>query len=625
MDKTESQMVFCESLFQYKRRKTKEVKVGILAIGGNNPIRIQSMTTTNTLDTNDSVEQAIRIIEEGGEIVRLTTQGRREAQNLNNIKMGLVKKGYTTPLVADVHFNPQAAIIAAQLVEKVRINPGNFVEGVKKYRSIGFDEENWNEGIKKIKEKFIPFLQVCKDKNTAIRIGCNHGSLSDRIMSKYGDTPEGMVESCMEYLRICSENDFENIVLSIKSSNTRIMVHTVRLLVARMNEEGMSYPLHLGVTEAGEGEDGRIKSAVGIGALLVDGLGDTIRVSLTEEPEREIGVARFIIEYVKTLKGKLSIKPIEFKSYSPFNYNKRDSYSIINIGGKNSPIVIHQINEFESFEFNNGFVPDYIYCNNKKYINSISEKISVICDSIVYNEIENRKNSYPLYTLANYTQADVGYVNFLVLKYSQLTEDVIEWLKKSPLTVIVVESEIQRVYEHRAFILQLDNAFVKNPIVIKNIYDDFVLESFQIKAAVDGGLLFLDGLADGFFVVNKNQKTIDVLSTQFNILQATRVRFSKTEYISCPGCGRTLFNLQEVTSAVKKQTSHLKNLKIAVMGCVINGIGEMADADYGYVGSGPERVTLYKQKEAMKKNIPEKDALNELINLIKENGDWINP
>ena len=624
MESVDTQLSYCESYFQYIRRKSSEVKVGNLIMGGSYPIRIQSMTTTNTLDTKASFEQSKRIIEKGGELVRLTTQGRREARNLREIKQLLRDNGYNTPLVADIHFNPNAAQIAAQIVEKVRINPGNFADGSKKFRTVSTDEITWNNGIKIVKEKFIPFLEVCKRNNTAIRIGANHGSLSDRIMSKYGDTPEGMVESCLEYLRICKEQNFSDVILSIKASNTRIMVHTVRLLVARMYQENMKFPLHLGVTEAGEGEDGRIKSAVGIGALLIDGIGDTIRVSLTEEPENEIGVARFMVDYILQFKDEDLVSGRSFTGFNPYDYKRRETISIKNIGGDYSPIVIYKTGE-ENYLNEKGIKPDYILCDTSLQVQHYSPNNRVICPLTLYNNIKEKTNCFPLYTakeyLSDYRISDK--LNFLQLSHNQIDSEIIRKLEESPSTAVIIKSNRSTsVYEHRSFIWELQNNGLQNPVIISKSYSEIDLEKFQLKASIDTGILFLDGMADGLFIINENIQNEALILTQFNILQASRVRFSKTDYISCPGCGRTLFALQDVTAQVKQRTSHLKNLKIGIMGCIVNGIGEMADADYGYVGSGPGKVSLFKQKELIKKNIPADEAIEELIKLIKDHGDW---
>ncbi len=598
---------YCHSLFEYRRNETIAVPIGEIGIGGDNPIRIQSMTTTNTLDTEASVEQCISIIEAGGELVRLTTQGRREAANLKNIKEGLRQKGYNTPLSADIHFNPNAAEIAATLVEKVRINPGNFVGGAKKFDLEAYSNSDDTLAMAEIKEKLLPLLAICKQHHTALRIGVNHGSLSDRIMARYGDTPAGMVASCMEYLRICREENFHNIVISIKSSNTRVMVHTVRLLAATMRQEQMAYPLHLGVTEAGSEEEGRIKSAVGTGALLADGLGDTIRVSLTEEPCLEIPVAQKLVRHITQRTGHQSIKPADSATFHPYEYHKRTTHQILNIGGNALPVVM------APWRAQTGPIgllqPDYQIIqapNNSKLVHCSQTGIA-----------------YPLLSKETMDQTE-GTPGFLELNYSDLNESTIEKLKTLKQAIIVAESHhINAPAELRAFILTLAQHQITNPVIIALAYDTTDIEQFQIAAAADAGLLFLDGFADGILLDNKSIPHQRIIDTQFGILQASRVRFSQTDFISCPGCGRTLFDLRETTRIIKARTSHLKGLKIGIMGCIVNGIGEMADADYGYVGSGPQRVSLFKNRELVAKNLPEQEAVDALIELIKQHGDWV--
>ncbi len=593
---------YCIDLFQYKRYKTSEVKIGNLLMGNDHPIVVQSMTTTNTNDTEATVEQIKTIFDAGGQMVRMTTQGQREATNLKNIKEGLTEQGYNGPLVADIHFNPNAASIAAQHIEKVRINPGNFVDGAKKFETIEYTNETYYEELELVKRKLIPLLKICKKNNTAIRIGTNHGSLSDRIMSRYGDTPKGMVESCMEFLRICQSENFYNIVLSIKASNARIMVHTVRLLVQKMHEEDMYFPLHLGVTEAGEGEDGRIRSAVGIGTLLADGIGDTIRVSLTENPENEIPVADAIIQYTLEKENHPHIKPVvDISSYSPFNYVKRKSASVLNIGDNNVPIVISNKKSILD-------TPDYIFENN----------------------ILNAHNAaYPFFDyqsgIENIAKKDA--VHFVSVCYDQLGDEFKNFILEHQNAILILKSKhMNSVAEQRAAFLWFNNHEIKNPVILHKKYSETFNDLTQIKASCDFGPLLMDGFGDGIWIEADGEVEEGLMNkTAFSILQAARVRFEKPDYISCPGCGRTLFGLQETTAKVKSKTSHLKGLKIAVMGCIVNGPGEMADADYGYVGSGPGKITLYHQKEVVKRNIDEQDAVNELIQLIKENGDWVDP
>lgn len=599
---------YCHSLFQYSRNHTSTVTVGNTAIGGTNPVRVQSMTTTDTNATEASAQQTIDIINAGAELVRLTTQGRREALNLKNIKELVRSKGYNTPLVADIHFNPAAAEAAAAIADKVRINPGNFVGGAKKFDFEAYADSDNNEAIAEIKEKLLPLLDICKANNTALRLGVNHGSLSDRIMARYGDSPEGMVASCMEYLRICREADFHNIVISMKSSNTRVMVQSVRLLVATMMQEQMSYPLHLGVTEAGSEEEGRIKSAVGTGALLADGLGDTIRISLTEDPVAEIPVARKLINHITARAGHDPIPPTETEIYSPYSYERRKTNQVINIGGNSTPVVIAPAQQ--SSQTSGGHIADFFLTSTggKQYITS-----------------NNTTIEYPVHNRSDLSNALTG-TSFVHLTYSELDQEAIEILKKSSKTVIIAHSSHANApAELRAFILKLGHHGIELPVVISLKYGIADEETFQVASAADAGILFLDGLADGILLTNDSIGTERTVDTAFGILQASRVRFSKTDFISCPGCGRTLFDLRETTREIKSRTSHLKGLKIGIMGCIVNGIGEMADADYGYVASGPHKVSLYKNKELVVRNISDTEAVEALINLIKENGDWVEP
>ncbi len=609
---------YCIDIFNFKRYKTLEVNVGSLKIGGDNPIVVQSMTTTNTNSTHETIDQIKAICDAGGQMVRMTTQGKKEAYNLEWIKKGLNDIGYHVPLVADVHFNTNAAYIAAEYVEKVRINPGNFVDGAKRFSQLEYSEESYNNEIQLLREKFVPLLNICKKNGTALRIGTNHGSLSDRIMSKYGDTPMGMVESCMEFLRICVDEEFYNIVLSIKASNARIMVHTVRLLVQKMFEEEMNFPLHLGVTEAGEGEDGRIRSAVGIGALLSDGIGDTIRVSLTESPQFEIPVAKFIVNYISTKVGHTPLQQGDSSCYSPFEYKKRSSIKIKNIGGNHVPVVIGRVTEECE-------MPDYIYANSCE---DIQDDGLYILPNDVWTKVKSRKNVFPLIKLADYLTRDYDDLELVFVKvvYSQLNDSVIQGFKARGNVILVLDCEtINSVAEQRAAILLLQANRIDLPVILYNSYSGLFGEDMQLAASCDFGSLLLDGFGDGIWIDSCDNGSDIINSTAYSILQACRVRFSKTDFISCPGCGRTLFGLQETTAKVKERTSHLKGLKIAVMGCIVNGPGEMADADYGYVGSGPGKITLYYQREIIRKNINENQAVDELIKLIKEKGDWVEP
>ena len=591
-------------------------------MGGSNPIRIQSMTNTATQDTEACVAQAKRIADAGGEYVRLTAQGIKEAENLMNINAALRRDGYMVPLVADIHFNPRVADVAAQYVEKVRINPGNYVDAARTFKHLEYTDEEYAQELQKIRDRFVPFLNICKENHTAIRIGVNHGSLSDRIMSRYGDTPEGMVESCMEFLRICVEENLTDVVISIKASNTVVMVKTVRLLTAVMEQEGMQFPLHLGVTEAGDGEDGRIKSALGIGALLADGLGDTIRVSLSEAPEAEIPVARKLVDHIMQRQEHPYIPGAVANGFNYLSPARRKTHAVRNIGGDHQPVVIAERLDGKS-DTNPQFTPDYIYMGHTP-LKMREPGIAYILDANLW---QGEEGTYPAFNhqqlyLLSACQTDM---KFLFLTYMTLNEEVIACLKYHPEIVIVSQSNHpNRLGEHRALVHQLMQEGLENPVVFFQHYAENETEDFQIKAAADMGALILDGLCDGIFLFNQGNNishaTVD--ATAFGILQAGRVRTSKTEFISCPGCGRTLFDLQSTIARVKAATSHLKGLKIGIMGCIVNGPGEMADADYGYVGAARGKVSLYKKKECIEKNIPEEEAVEKLIALIKANGDY---
>lgn len=603
---------YCESLFEYKRIQSNEVPVGELTIGGGAPIRVQSMTTTNTNDTDSSVEQAKRIIEAGGELVRLTTQGRAEADNLKNIIEQLRKEGYIVPLVADVHYNPTAAEIAARHVEKIRINPGNFTGGAKRFdvNADNITDEDWHNLIV---EKLTPLIAICKECQTTIRIGVNHGSLSDRIMAKYGDTPQGMVASCIEYIEACKALDFSDIVISIKASNTRIMVETVRLLAATMRERGDIYPLHLGVTEAGSDTEGRIKSAAGIGALLVDGLGDTIRVSLTEDPEAEIPVAQRLVDYISSKKDHQSIKEVSAESYSPYEYRKRATYAVNNIGGNNKPIAIADASGRKR-ALSCG--AEYIYSND-----AIKVETPLVTD---FSQITNDTHAIPMISaelLPSYKE-----MAMVRLSLNELNDEVLSILKeRTDIVVIACPKTSNPTAEIRAFVLTLEANDIKTPVVPWLRYDSVDKEEFQLKAACDTGLLFIDGLIDGLMLSNYNVEQEVVMETTLEIMQATQVRFTKAEFISCPACGRTLYDIQQATRIIKQEFGHLTGLKIGIMGCIVNGIGEMADADYGYVGAGPGKISLYKGKTQVKKELSEKEALTALKEIIKADGLWIEP
>ena len=618
-------MNYCLDLFNYSRRHSDEVAIGNVPLGGKNPVRLQSMTNTSTLDTQGSVNQCIEIANAGGEYVRLTTQGVREAENLQNIKAALEGKNVFVPLVADVHFNPKVADVAALYVEKVRINPGNYVDSVKTFKKFEYTDAEYVLEINKIRAKFIPFIDICKKNKTAIRIGVNHGSLSDRIMSRYGDTPEGMVFSCMEFLRICVEQNFQNVVISIKASNTLVMVHTVRLLVATMDKENMHFPLHLGVTEAGDGEDGRVKSAVGIGSLLSDGIGDTIRVSLSENPQNEIPVARKIVDFIERRKHAEKIKyAFSTDFFHPYNFQKRESIAVQNIGGGQSPVVILDITKsFKQCCFDNNFpLPDFIY-SGKKNVEPGLKNIPQILDSENWQEEEN---TYPMFSAQTFSviPKNKASIIFLKLKYAEITDEIIHFLGKTPNVIVYLELEhINTLGEGRAVFSFFHTRKIKNSVILARKFTDSDIELLQIKASIDLGVFFLDGFGDGISIESRgNVQMSEIIALSFSILQATRARMSKTEYISCPSCGRTLFDIQAAIAKIKAETGHLKKLKIGIMGCIVNGPGEMADADYGYVGAGKGTISLYKKQTCMERNIPESDAVEKLIQLIKDNGDW---
>lgn len=586
-------------------------------------MRIQSMTNTSTMDTQSSVEQCKRIIDAGADYVRLTAQGVREGENLKNIRAALREAGYNTPLVADIHFNPKAAEAAARHVEKVRINPGNFVDPVKTFKTFEYTDEEYSTEIEKIKTRLRPLLDICREHHTAIRVGVNHGSLSDRIMSRYGDTLEGMVESCMEFLRIFVAENFSDVVISMKSSNTLMMVKSVRLLIRQMEKEGMSFPLHLGVTEAGDGEDGRIKSAVGIGALLSVGIGDTIRVSLSENPEDEIPVARKLADYILEKKGHPLIEQEPYPLFDPTSTSRRETRRVNNIGGTTSPIVIADYSR-EQDEKPSSFTPDYWYVGAQEVPSTPNNDACFIVD---YANWEKRDRVYPLFAPAEITAITgcESAIRFLRLSLSDLTGEALEIIRKEPSIVLILETTHPNGSgEQQAFFHRLLTAGCDVPVIVSRKYRENKLEDLQIKSATDFGCIFLDGFGNGIFLQNEGAIAPEAIrSCMFSILQAVRLRVSKTEYISCPSCGRTLFDLQTAIARIKEKTSHLKGLKIGIMGCIVNGPGEMADADYGYVGSGVGKVDLYKGKERIEKNIPAGEAVERLIELIKRHGDWV--
>ena len=629
---------YCPSLTRYQRWQTREVMVGNVGVGGKNPIRIQSMTTTDTLDTIGTIDQSIRMINAGCEIVRVTAPSVKEAENLQAIRDGLKEKGYHTPLVADIHFTPNAAEVAARIVEKVRVNPGNYSDR-KKFEIHDYNDETYAEKLDRIRERFIPLIQICKEYGTAMRIGTNHGSLSDRIMSRYGDTPLGMVESAMEFLRIAEDEKYHDIILSMKASNTQVMVQAYRLLVKTMVLEGMNYPLHLGVTEAGEGEDGRIKSSVGIGTLMEDGLGDTIRVSLTEEPEAEIPVAQLLVNRYDARKNHEPIPEINSIPYNPFFRNKRVTNTVMNLGGDEVPRIIGNMSRKDLITYHDLIPFGYIYSENrdKWQISDQAVDFLFIGDNsidfeipgtlgIIQNHIslEDKERHFSFYSLDEKSLIDQNKISFLNI-YSDISSSLLSEISQLKKTIFVLDTNNEHGYaDQRRFFVECMKKTIQNPIIVKRSYRQCSQDELLLYSATDLGGLQLDGFGDGIWIDSSHDAGY-VNETAFGILQASRSRISKTEYISCPSCGRTLFDLQETTAKIRARTDHLKGLKIGIMGCIVNGPGEMADADYGYVGTGVGKVSLYKGQEVIKKNIPSESAVDALIQLIDFHGDWIGP
>ncbi len=607
------------NLFGYRRRETGEVNVGGTPLGGSHPIRIQSMTDTPTMDTGACVAQTLRIAAAGGDYVRLTTRGIREAENLRRIRDGVRTAGCGVPLVADVHFNPDVADVAALHADKVRVNPGNYVDAARTFRRIEYTDEEYARELERIEARFVPFLRLCRENHTAIRIGVNHGSLSDRIMSRYGDTPQGIVESCMEFLRVCVREDFRDVVVSVKASNAAVMVRSVRLLVSTMEREGMRFPLHLGVTEAGDGEDGRIRSAVGIGALLADGIGDTVRVSLSEPPEAEIPVARKLVDYVLRLDGVSAMKADAAVDFDYLDPVRRKTRPVRDIGGDNVPVVVA---DAVDIAHGAGLRPDYVFCG--RYLPPAEGRAgNYVIEADVW---DGTPGTFPAFSrgtlsLAGRCAADL---KFLFLACTDFDEEARACLEHHPEIVVVSLGDgDNRPAGHRALAHGLTRAGLRNPVVICQRYacEPERREDFLIESAADTGVLLFDGLCDGLYLYNNGVPGIDVADTAFGILQAARLRTTKTEYVSCPGCGRTLYDLRGTVARVKAATAHLKGLKIGIMGCIVNGPGEMADADYGYVGAAKGRVSLYKKKECVERNVPEEEAVERLLRLIRENGD----
>ena len=629
---------YCLSLTKYQRWQTREVMVGNVGVGGKNPIRIQSMTTTDTMDTEGTIAQSIRMIEAGCEIVRITAPSIKEAENLRAIRDGLRDKGYNTPLVADIHFTPNAAEVAARIVEKVRVNPGNYADR-KKFEIHDYSDEAYREKLDRIRERFVPLVRICKEDGKAMRIGTNHGSLSDRIMSRYGDTPLGMVESAMEFLRIAEDENYHDIILSMKASNTQVMVQAYRLLVKIMVEEGMNYPLHLGVTEAGEAEDGRIKSAVGIGTLMEDGLGDTIRVSLTEDPEAEIPVAQVLVNRYGTRENHAPIPEIKSFPYDPFFRRKRKTNTLLNLGGEEVPRVFGDLSEKKSITYRDLMPFGYIYSESqdKWHISDQAVDFLFIGDNSINFEIpgtlgivqnseslDEKEQHYPLFSMDNGNAIPEDRVSFLKIKSNIEFFEIID-IPYMNNTVLVLETDNEHGYaEQRRFFVECMKNKIQNPIVVKRSYRHCSKDELLLYSATDLGGLQLDGFGDGIWIEYDHDAGF-VNETAFGILQASRSRISKTEYISCPSCGRTLFDLQETTAKIRARTDHLKGVKIGIMGCIVNGPGEMADADYGYVGTGVGKISLYKGQDVIEKNIPAESAVDVLIHLIDFHGDWIEP
>lgn len=664
--------LYCNSLTQYSRLKTKEVKIGDLLLGNGHPIRLQTMTTTDTMDTMATVEQSIRCIEAGAELVRITAPSKKEAENLLNIKNELRARGYRTPIVADIHFTPNAAEIAARIIEKVRVNPGNYVDK-KKFEQIDYTDAEYLEEIERIRDRFTPLVKICKEYGTAMRIGTNHGSLSDRIMSRYGDTPTGMVESAMEFLRIARAEAYHNIVLSMKASNPQVMVQAYRLLIQQMDAEfGECYPLHLGVTEAGDGEDGRVKSAAGIGTLLEDGIGDTVRVSLTEDPEFEIPVCRDIVKrYTTRANAANHVPAVEKIPYSPFNYKRRETFAVRNIGGKLVPVVVADLSKIESIspadlasigytydvtldKWNiSDTAADYVFTGNQVLHFALPGTLSVITYPAAWALANDKEKYAPIFDAGAYVNAEhkSRELNFVMVDcYGDATSindyTYLDEIANDPTVVLCLSSTGQHAMPAvRRMFMELMNRKIQNPVVLTTDSNWQTADEHLIHYSTECGALFLDGFGDGICLGMTMQSyqlqasgtqdtsgrnytsntTVEqfINATAFSILQATRTRISKTEYISCPSCGRTLFDLQETTAKIRSVTNHLKGVKIAIMGCIVNGPGEMADADFGYVGSGAGKITLYKGKEVMKRNIDSDIAVTELINLLKESNAWV--
>ncbi len=636
---------YCDSLTAYSRYQTREVQIGDVALGAQHPIRVQSMTTTDTMDTLATIEQSVRIIEAGADYVRITAPSLNEARNLEPIKAELRRRGYDAPLIADIHYTPNAAEFAARIVEKVRVNPGNYVDK-KRFQIFEYSDEEYAEELDRIRERFTPLVNVCKEYGTALRIGTNHGSLSDRIMNRFGDTPLGMVESALEFVRICEDLGYYNIVLSMKASNTRVMVQAYRLLVQMMEAEDMNYPIHLGVTEAGDGEDGRTKSAVGIGALLEDGIGDTIRVSLTEEPEAEVPVAIELVQRVEQRPEYNPIPPMADYPVDPFFYTRRKTVQVENIGKDNVPVIVLTANadmiqtpealSTIGYEYDPSLdkwnigdaAADFITLGKRELSYALPGTLKKICDHAVWLDLGRPSDAFPLFDMEAYVATDLrsDRINFVEADLGQLNQEALRLLSRDARAVLVLRTTntLAMAELRRAFVTLIEDR-IDCPVIIKRIYPELGADEFLLHAAADVGGLLTDGLGDGVWFEAPRVTAEAINRISFGLLQATRTRISRTEYISCPSCGRTLFDLQKTTAVIRNRTNHLKGVKIGIMGCIVNGPGEMADADYGYVGSGPGQITLYRGQEIVKRNISTEIAVDELINLVKQDNRWIDP
>jgi (E)-4-hydroxy-3-methylbut-2-enyl-diphosphate synthase len=637
---------YTKSLTNYERRLTRVVNIGEVPMGGSFPIRVQSMTTIDTMDTKGSVDQCIRMIESGCDYVRITAPSIKEAKNLAEIKDSLREKGFQTPLIADIHFTPNAAELAARIVEKVRINPGNYADK-KKFATLDYTEDTYQAELDRIRDKFSPLVSICKEYGTAMRIGTNHGSLSDRILSRYGDTPLGMVESALEFIRICEDLNYFDLVLSMKSSNPQVMVQAYRLLVAKLKGEGLqSYPLHLGVTEAGEAEDGRIKSAVGIGTLLEDGLGDTVRVSLTEAPEAEAPVAKILINQLIERKDAIDLSSMTDSPIDPYRYTRRETFEVVNFGAQNVPRVITDFSDKKTIDIKslksvghfylteldkwgmNDLGCDYVYTGDHVLDFMLPNGLKQIVNYDLFQTLSEKDHIYPLLLenqLINLKEVE-NHFSFIQINADTIEDKIIDQLKGLTQSIIILESFASNVFHSsRNAMIKFMKAGIQLPVVFKYDFGSLSEAAFRINLATNFGGLFIDGLGDGMLMSADNLDTKIINETVFGTLQAARTRITKTEYISCPSCGRTLFDLQETTAMIRKKTDHLKGIKIGIMGCIVNGPGEMADADYGYVGSGKGKITLYKGQEVIKKAVPTANALDELVKLIKDNGQWVDP